>query len=213
VSANWSGQSWAVGSVANGHVLTQSAGWVRLNARVNAAGPWRPGDVVNGHVFTGLNWVPLPTPTPPRQAAPPPMSPPAPPPMYSHAPSRTPRGFLHTLKKISAVLYCGFWVIVAAYSASAAQEHDEPRWLILTSTASLNILVFMVTGETRAELRKRLVPNLDLKAMLVAIFCGLVALAIAACGIWLSIQFDEPGILVWTLFVVLVWSAIAWVFH
>lgn len=205
--------TWAVGSVANGHVLTPSAGWVRLNARANGAGPWWPGDMVNGHVFTGLTWVPLPAPPSAPQAASRPIYPPAPAPVYANAPDRTSRGFVHTFNTFFKVVYCGFWVIVAAYSLSLVQEHDEPRWLLLTSTASLNVLVFMMTGETRAEIRKRLFPNLDLKAIVVLVFCVLVAAIIAACGIWLSIQFDESGILVWTLFVVLVWLMIAYVFH
>jgi hypothetical protein len=57
---NDSGQTWAAGAIANGYVLTEVAGWVRLNAQANHAAPWRPGDVVNEHAFTGDGWVALP---------------------------------------------------------------------------------------------------------------------------------------------------------
>jgi hypothetical protein len=46
------GRRWTVGSIANGHVLTAEAGWVRLNARelrgAMAAGRRRRGIGVQG---------------------------------------------------------------------------------------------------------------------------------------------------------------------
>lgn len=57
---NQPGQTWQVGAIVNGQVLTERSGWVRLRYQPNHGGPWQPGDVVDGFAYTGATWAELP---------------------------------------------------------------------------------------------------------------------------------------------------------
>jgi hypothetical protein len=227
---NPSGQTWAVGTITNDHVLTDAAGWVPLNAQANRSGPWRPGDVVNDHAFTGLGWVPLPAgwrPDPmgrhqlrwwtghtwssqvltngPRFDES--MTPALPPVAFRPpVPPQPPVRVRDILAMVALVTYCGSWFIVAVYSAAIAARESEPRLLLLTSTASLNALTFMLTGRTKGEIRRDFIEAL--KPKLGYLFCG----AIAAVGVWLSLHFDDTDILITTGFVVAVGLTLSWGF-
>lgn len=214
------GQTWAVGAIANGHVLTRLAGWVPLDVEANPAGPWWPGDVLNGHAFTGEVWVALPTgfeqgPTGDHQRSPtsghrfedPIMQVVDPPPIYPQAPpARTFSEVFRLISRVITIVYCGGWLFVAVDSAVTAKRENSPLDLASTFTALLNIVLF-ITGKTRAELGKGFVATV--KVMLPFVLCG----AIAAGGVWLSLQLNEPQVLVWTLFVTVVGLAISWVFR
>ena len=63
--------------------------------------------------------------------------------------------FVDALDTIAWVLYGGFWLVVAIFSATMAASENEPRYLLLTSTASLNIFLYKVTGQTRSDLNRR----------------------------------------------------------
>lgn len=65
--------SWALGTVVNSHILTES-GWVPFKARSRDSGPpWDAGDVVDGHVLSGAGeWMPVPVPPFPIQVPGPP---------------------------------------------------------------------------------------------------------------------------------------------
>lgn len=108
------------------------------------------------------------------------------------------------MSKIGLFVYCGSWLIVAIYSAYVAWTQNEPRFLILTSTASMNALVFTLTGETRSKLRKLIVPNFT--RGVAYLVCGLVALG----GVWLSVYFDEPRILTPFMFIAFAGFLFAW---
>jgi hypothetical protein len=121
-------------------------------------------------------------------------------------PARTPTRVRDVVAVVAMVVYCGTWFLVAVYSASVAVQESEPRLLLLTSTASLNALTFMLTGRTKGEIRRDLIEAL--KPKLGYVFCG----AIAAGGVWLSLHFDDTDILLTTLIVVAVGLMFAWVF-
>ena len=237
------GYGWTVGAIANGHVLTAEAGWVRLNARTSTAGPWRPGDVVEGSVYTGSNWTQLPgawLPDPtgryqlrwwtgrhwahhamtdglrfydplaspvhqPAQTLPAKIDRLGPP-----VPRRSPRGFWDVVDRVAVGTYCCFWLIIAVASAAVAGQEHEPRLLLLTSTASMNIFLFMLTGKKRKQLREQLRNGamIALKKALPFAICG----ALTVGGAWLSVHFDDPQILMWTAFVVAVALMFAWAF-
>lgn len=234
-----SARNWAVGDIANGHVLAQGGQWVRLNQQTNHVGPWQPGDVVNEHAFTGAYWVPLPSgwwadPTGRHQfrwwtgsswgsqvqtqglqfddplLSVPPLPPvtmsfhtqPAPVP----APARASLGLIDVVDKIAWCLYGGFWLVVAVFSAATAAQENEPRYLLLTSTASLNILLYKLTGRTRSELNKR--ARRAVKKKIPYLLCG----AIAGGGVWLGLRFDDPNLILAFLFVALIVLLFAWAF-
>lgn len=230
---NHFGQAWAVGTVANGHILTDAARWVPLNARANHPGPWRPGDVVNDHAFTGLGWVALPAgwrPDPmgrhqlrwwtghlwsphaltdglrfhdPMTPMAPALAPMA---FRPPVPTRPPVRVRDVIAAVAMIFYCGSWFLVALYSASIAVQESEPKLLLLTSTASLNALTFMLTGRTKGEIRKDFIEAL--KPKLGYLFCG----ALASVGVWLSLHFDDMDILLTTGIMVAFGLMLAWVF-
>jgi hypothetical protein len=102
------------------------------------------------------------------------------------------------------ILYGGFWLVVAVYSATIAWSENDPRYLLLTSTASLNIFLFRLTGQTRDEINR--VARRTVKRQFPYIFWG----AFAAGGVWLSLHFDSPFILKAAVFIALVGALVSW---
>lgn len=120
------------------------------------------------------------------------------------APDRTRAGCLQAIDRLVWWLYGGFWLFVAIYSAATAVETGEPRYLLLTSTASLNIFLYKLTGKTRGEIDKRL--KSQVKRRLPYLACG----AVAAGGIWLSLHFAEPTILGISMALAAIGLILAW---
>jgi len=213
-----SGRSWGVGAIANDHVLTVRDGWVRLNWRANRTGPWRPGDVVDGQAFTGEAWVALPgawLPDPygrhqlrwwtgrfwssqaqtngkhyndPGPSVPTAVTPASKPVFGPLPPRRRPRRGRWD-DTIGAVLFCGFWVVVALISAEMAITDGDPDLFRLTGSAAINIVLFALTGKTRGEVRKGVLSALADRSWYIA------AGAILAGGAWLSLRFDAVEVL------------------
>ena len=123
------------------------------------------------------------------------------------APDRTRGGCLSAINKLAWWLYGGFWLFVAIYSAATAVEENEPRYLLLTSTASLNIFLYKLTGKTRGEINRQLKAKVKLKQRLPYLVCG----AVAAGGIWLSLHFNDPNILGISMAVAAIGLIFAWV--
>ena len=233
------GHTWAVGAIANEHVLAHGGRWVPLNYRAQHQ-PWQPGDVVHDHAFTGAGWVPLPPgwradPTgrhqfrwwtgrswgsrvqthglqldDPLAAAAPPQVPVFVPPHQmgtAWSPVSALLAIVDARNTMAWVLYGGFWLVVAIYSASTAAIEDDPRHLLLTATASLNILLFRLTGRTRSELNRRAARAV--RRNLPYLVCG----AIAAGGVWLGLHFDDPDLMLVFLSVALIALVFAWAFN
>jgi hypothetical protein len=96
--------------------------------------------------------------------------------------------------------------MVALYSLSIVLTENDPRWLALTATASGNVFAYklnMTYGELKRRLRK------DLKAKTLYLAAG----AVLAGGVWLSLYFDDPGVLTVTAALVLIVLMFAWVFN
>lgn len=225
--------SIAVGAIENGHVLTAHDGWVRLNPHAPHAGPWRSGDVVGGHAFTGDQWVAMPSawlPDPTgrhefrwwtgqfwsqhaltngRHSDDPmtsPVSSPAKsPPVRPLELLRSARDFWSSIRTVATVLYCGSWFLVALYSVSVAASEGNPRYLILTATASGNVFAYKL-NMTYSELKRQLTKEFKAKILFVA------AGAVLAGGVWLSLHFDDPGVLGVTAAMVLIVLIFAWAF-
>lgn len=231
----------AVGAVENGYVLTSHLGWVPLNFGSPHDGPWQPGDVVDGHTFLGERWTPLPggwlpDPTGRHQlrwwtgqfwsqhamsngqpihdpmtshvASPSPQASwSAPPPSVSPLAALQTVGFLwSSIGRIATFIYCGTWFMIALYSLSIVLTENDPRWLALTATASGNVFAYklnMTYGELKRRLRK------DLQAKILYLAAG----AVLAGGVWLSLYFDDPGVLPVTAALVLIVLMFAWVFN
>jgi hypothetical protein len=127
-------------------------------------------------------------------------------PAQAPAPARASPSFWEFVGKAAVVLYCGSWLFVAIYAASTAYQENEPKYLMLASTASMNVFLYKLTGKTRSELKQSF--RATVKPKIPYLFCG----ALAAGGVWLSLHFDDPDILYVTLTVVLLGLMVAWVF-
>lgn len=111
-----------------------------------------------------------------------------------------------SIGRIATFLYCGSWFVVALYSLSVVVTEDDPRWLVLTATASGNVFAYklnMTYGELKRRLRK------EMKAKMLYATAG----AVLAGGVWLSLHFDDPGVLTVTAPMVLIVLMFAWVFN
>jgi hypothetical protein len=122
------------------------------------------------------------------------------------APAPASLSFWEFVGKAAVVLYCGSWLVVAIYAASTAYQENQPKYLMLASTASMNVFLYKLTGKTRSELKKSF--RAAVKPKIPYLFCG----ALAAGGIWLSLHFDDPNILYVTLTAVFLSLMVAWVF-
>ena len=117
---------------------------------------------------------------------------------------RAPLGFVGVLDIITWVLYGGFWLGIAIFSAATAALENEPRYLLLTSTASLNIFLYKLTGETRSEL------NRQARHVFKKNIPYLVSGAIAAGAVWLGLRFEDPKVMLMGLFITLAAFLFAW---
>lgn len=124
----------------------------------------------------------------------------------SSAPARASLSFWEFVGKAAVVLYCGSWLFVAIYAALMAYQENQPKHLMLASTASMNVFLYKLTGKTRSELKQSF--RAAMKPKIPYLLCG----ALAAGGVWLSLHFDDSDILYVTLAVVLLGLMIAWVF-
>lgn len=94
-------------------------------------------------------------------------------PIVVPAPARSPRKFSEGLDTVLTVLYCGFWLLVAVYSAATSVQENDAPYLLLTSTASLNIFLYKLTGKTRGELNKTFIKRV--KRTFPYLLCGAIA--------------------------------------
>lgn len=200
---------WQPGDVVNGHAFT-GVGWVPL--------PWGwRNDPTGRHQFrwwTGTTWssrvqtngIQFDDPWMPATAATsvtPSLHPQA---TRGRVSVPEPIGFFDVIDTIGWVLYGGFWLTVAIFSAAIAARENEPRYLLLTSTASLNILLFKLTGRTRSELNRR--AGRAVKRNISYLVGG----AIAAGSVWLGLHFDDQNLMIVFLFIAFVALVCAWAF-
>lgn len=205
---NQFGQTWHVGAIVNGQVLTEANGWVRLRFQPNHGGPWQPGDAVDGLVYTGATWVVLPgawRPDPTgwfHQRA-----------SFPAPPIRPHKGFWQTVYKASKTahrlgeaflqvilgLYCAFWLVVVVYAGSVAYIEDNPRYLSLLAPAASQLLIATLIGKKKFQKStQKAVPY---------IWCGVGA----AVGIWASLHFNSAQLMTMTLVLFFFGLMIAWV--